>query len=124
VELSSGATSFRSTVVKPYFQLEPEIREPSGTNTAKESSQLESGTKEPSEINLETGDSNTIEVEIPTPQPQTGPKRQRGRPRKYPVLTGLADIEIYLQYDTSRQKELNGLLEKGVFEICNLSDIP
>jgi hypothetical protein len=29
-----------------------------------------------------------------------------------------------LQYDASRQKELNGLLEKGVFEICNLDDIP
>jgi hypothetical protein len=124
VELGSGATSFRSTVVKPYFQLEPEIREPSGTNTAKESLQPESGTKEPSEINLETSDSDTIEVETPMPQPQPGPKRQRGRPRKYPVLTGLADIEIYLQYDASRQKELNGLLEKGVFEICNLSDIP
>jgi hypothetical protein len=126
VELSSGATSFRSTIVKPYFQLEPEIREPSGTNTTEESSQLESGTKEPSEINLETGDSDTIEVDIPTPQSQNEAllKRQRGRPRKYPVLTGLADIEIYLQYDASRQKELNGLLEKGVFEICNLNDIP
>jgi hypothetical protein len=128
VELSSGATSFRSTVVKPYLQPEPEIRKPSGTNTAEESSQLESGTKEPSQINPETRDFDTIEVDVPTPQPQSEaaapPKRKRGRPRKYPVLTGLADIEIYLQYDASRQKELNGLLEKGVFEICDLGDVP
>jgi hypothetical protein len=59
VELSSGATSFRSTVVKPYLQLE--------SSEIRESSQLESGTKESLEINLKTGDSDTIEVEIPTP---------------------------------------------------------
>jgi hypothetical protein len=29
-----------------------------------------------------------------------------------------------LQYDASRQKELNGLLEKGAFEICDLDSIP
>jgi hypothetical protein len=71
VELSSGTILFRSTVVKPYLQPKPEVREPSGTNTntTKDSSQLGSGTKEPSEINLKTSNSDTIKVKIPTLQP-------------------------------------------------------
>jgi len=39
----------------------------------------------------------------------------------------MADITIYLQDDqfsASRQKEITGLLEKGVFEIVKLIDIP
>jgi hypothetical protein len=38
----------------------------------------------------------------------------------------MADIIIYLQDDqfsASRQKEITGLLEKGVFEIVKLADI-
>ena len=43
----------------------------------------------------------------------------------------MADITVYLQEDSqpgqfsaSRQKELSGLLEKGVFEIVKLADVP
>jgi hypothetical protein len=66
-----------------------------------------------------------------TPTAQQEPvKRGRGRPRKYPILTALADVTVYLQSDVqpqfaaSRQKEINGLLEKGVFEIVNRDDVP
>jgi hypothetical protein len=59
------------------------------------------------------------------PQPQLQPKKQaRGRLYKYLLLIGLADVEIYLQYNASCQKELNRLLEKGVFEICSIDNIP
>jgi hypothetical protein len=56
-------------------------------------------------------------------------KRGRGRPRKYPLLIALADITIYLQdnpgqYSASRQKEINRLLEKGVFQVIQLSAVP
>jgi hypothetical protein len=40
----------------------------------------------------------------------------------------MADVTIYLQNDTqfsaSRQKEITGLLEKGVFKITKLMDVP
>jgi hypothetical protein len=63
----------------------------------------------------------------------TPPKQGRGRPRKYPLLTTTADIEVYIQEDrtedntqfsASRQKELTGLLAKGVFDIVKLSKVP
>ena len=57
-------------------------------------------------------------------------KRGRGRPRKYPINTHIADITVYLQEDNdnqftaSRYKEIMGLLEKGVFELVKQEDIP
>jgi len=53
------------------------------------------------------------------------PKRKRGRPRKYPLLTATTDITTYITkptFEASRQKEINGLLERGVFKI--VSKIP
>ena len=71
----------------------------------------------------------TQPVEQPTQPIQ--PKRGRGRPRKYPLLTALTDITIFVQdenkghqFEASRQKELTGLLEKGVFEVTRLQDVP
>ena len=71
------------------------------------------------------------------PQADTKPqKRGRGRPRKYSLLTAIADVTVFAQdltkdnpkgntqFTASRQKELTGLLAKGVFEIVKLSDIP
>jgi hypothetical protein len=91
---------------------------------------------------------DSISVELP-PVPA---KRGHGRPRKYPLLTASADIEpgtsaditaylqdhrladiiVYLQdtpanntqFKASRQKEINGLLEKGVFEVIPATDVP
>ena len=75
--------------------------------------------------------STPIATPVAQPQPQPHPiKRGRGRPRKYPLLTALADITIYLQSDdqhqfaASRQKEITGLLKKGVFQIVRRDDIP
>jgi hypothetical protein len=73
----------------------------------------------------------TIEVEVPPPHTTGEPepvRRRRGRPRKnaLPAQT-VADISIYLQTDQfkeSRQKEIDGLLEKGVFATVPLSTVP
>jgi hypothetical protein len=61
--------------------------------------------------------------------PQLVPKQDRGRLCKYPLLTAIADITIYLQDNTTQfnascQKELTGLLEKKIFEIMKLTNIP
>ena len=73
----------------------------------------------------------TVEVEVPPPHTTGEPepvRRRRGRPRKNALpIQAVADISIYLQADQfkeSRQKEINGLLEKGVFATVPLSTVP
>jgi hypothetical protein len=59
---------------------------------------------------------------IPPAVPAVLPKRGRGRPRKNP------DFTVFLQdddlYEDSRQVEVTGLLEKGVFEVTPRSQVP
>jgi hypothetical protein len=113
VDLPYGHTTFRSTSVKPFLVPKDNIEE----------------------IELDS----RVEETVPQPVPQSGPgsgpplqpapapqpvKRGRGRPRKYP----LPDITAFLQGDgqfaTSRQSEVAGLLEKGVFEVVDPETIP
>ena len=113
IELTSKPIPFRSTVVKLYLQLEL-TKEPTPYDAVKY--------KEPARI-----DKPTPPLQETTPQPV--PKRGRGRPRKYLLLTAIADIIIYLQdnttqFSTSHQKELTSLLKKRVFEIIKLTNIP
>jgi hypothetical protein len=108
IKLPSGPTTFRSTIVKPY--LTDDKPEPD--------KQIQ-----PDEPQQPT----TMPPEVTEP-----PKRGRGRPRKYPLLTAITDVTtVHLsqgnantQFAASRQKELTGLLEKGVFEITKLADVP
>ena len=68
-----------------------------------------------------------------SPLPPVSSGRRRGRPRKYPVAQAnlcfviddeLEDLKLP-QYTASRQKEVAGLLEKGVFEtVTDRNDIP
>ena len=113
VVLPSGPTTFRSTTVKPYFtEKDQENQEPARPG-----------------ITENQEDKDTITVELPadhTPQiTNQPPKRRRGRPRKIP----LPDLEAYIgtadtQFAQSRQKEVNGLIDKGVFQLVHKIDIP
>lgn len=112
VELPHGPTIFRSTVVKPYYT----TQEKDGKESERE--------QQPQPC------ARTVIPPHPEAKPQ---KRGRGRPRKYPLLTATTDITVMIQsnpepkdtqFATSRQKELTGLLEKGVFEIVKLKDVP
>jgi len=67
-------------------------------------------------------------------------KRGRGRPRKNPIMenyltsVGISakqsppiDISVLVQetpFTDSRRKEINGLLEKGVFAVITERDVP
>ena len=120
VQLSSGPTPFRSTVVKPYLQ-------PDSTKSSLEiDSTLETGLRTEQESQRES-------PQQPEPQlRRVQPTRDRRRPGRY------SDVSIYLQeeedapifqsltpqFRASRQKELTGLLEKGVFEITKLANVP
>jgi hypothetical protein len=125
VQLPNGPTSFRSTSVKPYFRSET-------SETARD-------------VKLDEleAPSLTPEVSQESTEP-TEPKRGRGRPRKHPVtenpvaenhLTSAdapvkqspsADISVLIQetpFTDSRRKEINGLLEKGVFAVVTERDV-
>ena len=109
VQLPSGPTDFRTTVVKPYLQ--PEL--------------------EPESEDEDEGTPNESIEEIQTKSNEQ-PRRNTERVRRLPARfqQHLADISVFLQdeaspsFEDSRRKELNGLLEKGVFEVVNISDIP
>jgi hypothetical protein len=111
VQLPSGPTDFRTTVVKPYLQpeLEPE-----------------------SEDEDEGAPNESIEEPQTEEQSNEQPRRNTERVRRLPARfqQHLADISVFLQdeaspsFEDSQRKELNGLLEKGVFEVVNTSDIP
>jgi hypothetical protein len=130
IQLPNGPTSFRSTSVKPYFRSET-------SETARD--------VDPDELEAP---SPTPEVSQEFIEPAE-PKRGRGRPRKHPVtdpvtenpvtenhLTSAdtpvkqllsADISVLVQetpFTDSRRKEINGLLEKGVFAVVTDSDVP
>jgi hypothetical protein len=108
--LPHGNTTFRTTVVKPYFTAPGEIK-----NMEVPAAGIEPEGPIPSPIEVENS------ILDPPEQPV---KRRRGRPRKYPTK---ADISVFLQddqpYAASRQAEISGLLEKGVFEIASLNDV-
>ena len=101
--LPRGNTTFRSTSVKPFY--------------VPDESTIEVDPLEPERDNQDLEDEDVIVVDA-----SPAVKRGRGRPRKY------ADVTLFLQddvdYETSRQAEITGLLEKGVFTVTSRADVP
>jgi hypothetical protein len=102
--LPRGNTTFRTTVVKPYLTLPT----------------IETETSPAIQVDNDNDIANedTIAVQLPEPEPVAPAKRGRGRPRKHPIAVFLQEDEQY-QYEASRQSEIVGLLEKGVFEVAH-----
>jgi hypothetical protein len=99
VLLPSGPTDFRTTVVKPYLQ-----------------------SKDPNQ-DQDTDQDQAKDDQAEDDQPR--PQRERRLPSRY--RQNIADISIFLQepsYTDSRHKEINGLLEKGVFQLVNITTVP
>ena len=147
IAMPYGTTDFRSTVVKPFFTNESEnvtnVRNEENTDRVNEEISENGDT---GEISQPQGE----DEEAPSPNsfrtPETPIKRGRDRPRKLPLRykNSEADISIFLQSDfqndqllmqhmqdpapgpfvESRKKEINGLFEKGCFEIVSASDVP
>ena len=116
-----GPTNFRSTVIKPYLEDQDyqNIFDQTDHQTAHQTAQT------------------TVPFEAPKPPeppetPAVPAKRGRGRPRIHPVVAMTADIAIFLQdaprnkdqFKASWQKEIAGLLEKGVFKVVDSNSIP
>jgi hypothetical protein len=118
IALSSEPTDFRSTVIKP-FLIEP-INDVKPTNEIQSTSDIE---------NIQPPDTRSSAT--------TRPTRARRLPLRY---QNFADITVFLQDDDplsnqfenpptptfaeSRRKEINGLLEKRVFELITFDAVP
>jgi hypothetical protein len=130
VALPHGNIAFRTTVVKPYLTPKTgfdgiEMPEIGDTELAGDSTVAKNPTTQPA-----------LPVQLVQPaQPVQPVKRGQGRPRKYPINLNIADISVFLQdepslqdeqyqYTESRQVEISGLLEKGVFETISILDVP
>ena len=114
VNLPSGPTEFRSTTIKPYL-----IEEPHNSDHSERTEDQD--IDQPSVINQD---------DLLTPSIiERRPVRSRRLPSRY---QNMADVSIYLQNEPapslsfveSRRKEINGLWEKGVFEVVPVTKIP
>ncbi|KHJ31248.1 hypothetical protein EV44_g3121 [Erysiphe necator] len=119
VKLPNGSTNFRSTVVKPYYS--------DNSNTVESIETTEN--KSLSTFNLDYSPPN-IQNNIPT-QRLRSPYNFRSKP--LPNTFMISKIlenrsskfpNSVSQFKDARQKELNGLLEKGVFEMVSIDKVP
>ena len=133
VALPSGPTQFRSTVIKSFTS---EDSERPATCTPKEPAPIPG---ESSDVHDITTDDTTDAKDDPPKtyesqqQPQRqNPVRQRQLPQRYraPDVTVYVNDSVHPNYTLqgtffkSRQQEINGLLERGVFEIVDEKDVP
>jgi hypothetical protein len=132
IELSSGPTNFRSTVVKP-FLIEPPVEVEPTNEKVQPTNDVEPENVQSTDPSPDDGNQHPApEIsEIPT-----RPIRARRLPLRY---QNFADITVFLQDDLdsspptsaptptfaeSRRKEINGLLERQVFELIIISEVP
>jgi hypothetical protein len=124
VELPNGSIKFRTTSLKPYYQDDDHTNDELSLPSAE--SLIGSSIESSVEPNVESQDNLTIESIVST----ASVKRGRGRPRKF--LSSITNfifnttdaVNLVPSFTASRQKEIAGLLEKGVFISVNKGDVP
>ncbi len=131
VELTSGPKDFRVTVVKPYLE-ESNTQLDSPSQDPPVPPGQDSPDSSPEQDSPQSDDIQPIDDDSQDPPEDTPLRRNPARQRHVPPrFRNSADITVYMStpppvqnFQASRLKELNGLLEKGVFEIMETSDIP
>lgn len=132
VELPSGPTKFRSTVIKPYYKDDStDLEEP--RIITKEHQNRQDSTKSDEISSLKSPVEQTGPG-LPVQSMEQPARRKRGRPRKHPLpvpTTNMTDIEVFIgkttektQFELSRQMEVDGLIGREVFEHVNAADLP
>jgi hypothetical protein len=144
VQLPSGPTDFRTTQVKPYNS-EPDESNSSPDNPSPDNSSPTSDDDEPDDEPTEPIESEPrrgTRIRRPSPKARSDitlfiqgqeesalePALEPALPNGASALPNTMEIEIFQcntpPYTESRRKEINGLLEKGVFAVAKASDIP
>lgn len=125
IELPSGPTEFRSTHVKPY------LTEPHDDDDDDDDDDNPPAEESEQEEDMHRTIEREGSPEIISPR-VTRPIRERRLPERYRDHQEMAETMACLQDDTtsatpfveSRRKEINGLLEKGVFDVIPISKVP
>ena len=119
VQLPHGPTDFRSTVIKPYLEPSADTETDPATDSHDENiaTDVEPLHEQPQE---------SLQEQLQEPLRER-PQRVHRLPTRF--QQNVADISVYLTdnltpFTESRRKEINGLLERGVFMIVNETDIP
>ncbi len=138
VELTSGPTDFRVTIVKPYLEESTPMETPGQDppNPGQDSPHNSPESDDTPPVNDDTSQDSPDAPSQDPPQDaplRRNPRRQRHVPTHF---RNSADTTVYMSmpplpnmsplpnFQASRLKELNGLLEKGVFEIMETGDVP
>ena len=120
VALPHGHTTFRSTVVKPYFSAPLQESSDEGAANAENNN----------DVSVTEGAQDEEQQSLPA-GPVLRTERERRKPRRYENYANGPDVTVFLQdehqhhqFKASRQAEITGLLEKGVFAIVTASQVP
>lgn len=130
VQLPGGPTTFRSTAVKPYLK-ETSKDDNNNLNVPEDDEDdtivVDVPLQPAPEVaqSFKRGRGRPRKNPLPTPEVASLPRRKVGRPRKiYIHATEIAEPPPSPNFEASRRKELDGLLDRGVFRIAKISDIP
>ncbi|EED12694.1 conserved hypothetical protein [Talaromyces stipitatus ATCC 10500] len=117
IQFPNGPKQFRITVVRPYYKAPDENDQNTDSEHTNEGPEVPSGT------NSTPPTPQDDESDTPTPQARPAQRPQRNRQ----LLAWYRDDliqSVFAQFDQSQEKEINGLLENGVFEVVKVDDIP
>lgn len=107
VELPNGVTDFRTTTVKPFLTEELQENEKDHPETISATT-----------ISTTPTENTASKWNLPPPMMT----RQRAKHPELSIM--LQEDNISSLFADSRRKEINGLLEKGVFQVVNIIDVP
>ena len=120
IQLPHGPTKFRSTVVKPFFESASEHAPAEVQQLA--DIQQSADPLQQTDIEQPANAQQPANIQQPTSERPQRMRQPTRRAIESAAGAHVADITIYLSdsnFVQSRQKELNGLLERGVFKVVD-----
>ncbi|EED17146.1 hypothetical protein TSTA_022030 [Talaromyces stipitatus ATCC 10500] len=117
IQFPDGPKQFRTTVVRLYYKAPDENNQDTNSEHTNEEPEAPLGTNS----TPPTPQDDEPDTSIPQARPAQRPQRNRQLPARY-----RDDLiqSVFAQFDQSQEKEINGLLENGVFKVVKVDDIP
>ncbi|EED20803.1 hypothetical protein TSTA_039970 [Talaromyces stipitatus ATCC 10500] len=107
---------FRTTVVRLYYKALDENDQDTNSEHTNEEPEAPLGINS----TLPTSQDDEPDTSTPQPRPAQCPQRNRQLPARY--RDDLIQL-VFAQFDQSQEKEINSLLENGVFEVVKVDNI-